>query len=273
MYATDREQSVLPEAQPCSGPHEATEREGKIIAALPSFPVAALHSRALLRRYDTKAMLPRSRLADLLARLTDAYGVLRAANRPVASYESVYFDTPELTFYHQHRRGCRPRYKVRARTYIDRSVCFLEVKRKDNRGMTQKWRMQREEESASLVEKERAFLREHAPVDVERLEPGTRTSFRRLTLVGLHLKERATFDVDLTFCNSTALRQMHDAVVVEIKQERFCPRTPVMLALREMGVKRISASKYCMGTAQLVPHVPHNCFLPALRRIQRFSNA
>ena len=54
--------------------------------------------------------------------------MLEIDGRRAFRYESVYFDTPELTSYRltAHRR--RRRFKVRTRTYLDSGLCWLEVK-------------------------------------------------------------------------------------------------------------------------------------------------
>ena len=66
--------------------------------------------------------------------------ILQIDDRRTFDYESVYFDTPDLTCYllAAHRR--RRRFKIRTRTYVDSAECWLEVKTRDKRGHTVKYR-------------------------------------------------------------------------------------------------------------------------------------
>src|SRR5262245_34239806 len=108
-----------------------TEPTDPLAAAFDRFPEAPLEllaDRELLRRIDSKYVLPASGLPELAAGLGDGYAVLRVPTGSVAAYRSLYFDTPDLRSFHDHRRGRRIRHKIRVRHYPDREVSFLEIK-------------------------------------------------------------------------------------------------------------------------------------------------
>ena len=65
----------------------------------------------------------------------------RIRNIPTAD-TTLYFDTPDRQMYAEHQRGRKNRQKIRVRRYESSGVSFLEVKRKNNKGRTDKKRME-----------------------------------------------------------------------------------------------------------------------------------
>src|SRR5687768_10146331 len=55
-----------------------------------------LGQRALLSRIDTKFVVRQARLFDILGDLHEDYAVLQVQRGSIATYESLYFDTPCL---------------------------------------------------------------------------------------------------------------------------------------------------------------------------------
>lgn len=231
-----------------------------------------LDRRQLLRRTDTKFLVPASSLEDLLSRLTDSYGVLYAGGEALARYESLYFDTETLSCFHDHRRGRRPRQKVRVRHYLDRAVSFLEVKTRKNELLTVKHRLERPYAVNELDRESIEFLREHC-----RLRPGSLvrqawTNFHRLTLIGLRTPERVTIDLDLELVRGETEKTLRGVVITEVKQSQFSARTPVMRSLREVGLRPSSASKYCTAIAMTSDgDTRMNRLLPSLRAVERMA--
>lgn len=79
-------------------------RPEELLAAseFPAIGLEELDQVRLLDRIDTKSFFHRSLVPALLARLRDDYFILETAGTRIASYDSLYFDTPELAFYRQH---------------------------------------------------------------------------------------------------------------------------------------------------------------------------
>ncbi len=118
---------------------------GTVSGALDRFATVGLDEltarAALQTRVDRKYVLPARVVTALLAGLDDDARVLRIDGRQHLAYESVYFDTPDLTSYLGAARRRRRRFKVRTRTYLDTAACFVEVKTRGPRGATVKDRL------------------------------------------------------------------------------------------------------------------------------------
>jgi hypothetical protein len=254
------------------GPAADDEREHALADVLAPFPLATpalLVERKLLRRADSKFVLHAERLPELLAWLRRDYAVLRAGARRFAAYHTLYFDTPDLRCFHDHRRGRRPRHKVRIRHYPDRRLSFFELKTKQSELLTDKHRIAIPYLQDTLPAPAHELLVARFPSLAGRLEPQLWTNFRRLTLIGLHTNERVTIDTGLQVGEPGALADIAHVAIVEVKQSPFCTRTPVMAALRGARLHPASASKYCTALAFTRRDLRFNRLLPALRVIER----
>jgi len=246
---------------------------------LPRYPPERLDDSCLLRRVDTKFLYagPLPDLAEELGGLVEllgrSYGVLHAGGRPIASYQTLYFDSPDKTYFHQHRRGERDRFKVRIRHYPDRQLSVLEVKRKTNQDVTVKTRLDKDFLDDALAASDQLFLKEHSPCDPRSLLPQVWTDFSRITLVGLEAAERLTLDLHLEFRAGRQRHRLAGLAVIEVKQPRFSPRTPAMLALRARGMRPSGVSKYCAAQVTLFPTLRDNWLRPSLRKIRRCADA
>ena len=228
-----------------------------------------LARRSLLRRTDSKFLIPQHQLGDLLVQVVDHYGILRAAGEQVADYRTLYFDTPELRCFHDHRRGRRARHKVRIRHYTDRKVSFLEIKTKRSAEITSKKRRPKPHGQTVLDPDDLRFISDHCNVPPGALVPQIGTDFQRLTLVGLNVNERVTLDTELQLRDGDRVIDLRGICILEVKQSPFCMRTPMMRALRSHGLRPVSASKYCTGVVLNRQTIRFNRLQPALRAIER----
>jgi len=217
------------------------------------FPLASvevLKQVSLLRRYDTKFVCGASPLDQLLAVLRTDYSVVSEKERLTSAYHTVYFDTDELRCFHDHRRGRRSRFKFRIRRYPERGQAFFEIKEKTNRGETRKMRTERPVDNGNEMSADEARLvGENTPFDPAELRAYLSTTFRRFTLVDIVRQERVTMDYELEFLKDGDRRGLSDLVVVEVKQNHYNRSSPVMKALRTLGVRPMRISKYCTGNA------------------------
>ncbi|HUH00401.1 MAG TPA: polyphosphate polymerase domain-containing protein [Kofleriaceae bacterium] len=230
-----------------------------------------LSRRRLLRRTDSKFVMRAGDLPAIVDSLADAYRVLLAGTVPLASYRTLYFDTPELDCFHDHRRGRRPRNKIRIRHYDERGLTFLEIKTKRSELETRKYRKARPFGETGLDASDRAFIAEHSGYAGE-LGPTIWTDFRRLTLLSIDFNERVTIDLGLEFHRDGTRADIGDLAIVEIKQSPFCMRSGAMQALRRIGVRQASASKYCTATMLTRTGLRFNRLRPVLRTIERLSS-
>jgi hypothetical protein len=221
----------------------------------------------LLRRVESKFAMPATAVASLLPALAGDYVVLLAGTALVASYRSVYFDTPGLAFYHAQRCGRRVRQKVRVRHYPDRRVSYLEVKMRSRDDVTTKARRPRAYDDDALSADDLAFVRQHVCVQAELL-PSLRTDYSRITLLSRHTEERLTIDLNLQATRGRRRARLDDLAIVEVKQARYDRRTPAMAALRAAGWRTGWASKYCLGLARTSPDVRTGRLREGLRALE-----
>ena len=231
---------------------------------------ALVESRALQHRIDRKYLMSASHLEQLLGLLQPEHLLLLAGEVAWARYESVYFDSVERDFYHAHRRGRMPRFKVRIRHHLDRRLTFLEVKRKESRGRTTKFRLGLPFGHDQLGAQERQFVEEHAPHDADRLVPILAISFLRLTLLGRSANERLTIDRDLAVVAGGSRIQLPPALIVEVKQSQFANRAPSIRAIKSVHARQIAVSKYCLGTV-ITAQSSSPVFRPVLHALKRLS--
>jgi hypothetical protein len=213
-----------------------------------------LSEAALQTRVDRKYLLTPEQFEGLGRRIGATFHVLEIDGRRVFGYESVYFDTAALDLFRAHRQGRRRRYKARVRTYLDSGACMFEVKLKGRRGETVKHRLPYRLEDRGRMNPEAAefmaqLLAQEYGERLPELEPAVTTSYSRLTLVDLEAGARLTCDVDLV-CSRGELRASgSDLILVESKSAGSGSAADA--ALREMGVRPIGISKYCIAVALL----------------------
>lgn len=70
----------------------------------------------LMTRVDRKYIVGRQLFERMVGEMGPSLRCLAIDDRRVARYRSIYFDTAELAFFHQHLQGRRRRFKVRSRT-------------------------------------------------------------------------------------------------------------------------------------------------------------
>jgi hypothetical protein len=231
---------------------------------------ALAESRGLQHRVDRKYLIAAPSLERVLRLLQPEHLLLLASEAAWARYESVYFDSVELDFYHAHRRGRMPRHKVRIRHHLDRQLTFLEIKRKETRGRTTKFRLPLPFGQNEIEPQDRGFVEQHAACEAARLVPILTISFFRLTVLGRSVNERLTLDKDLVVVGGGRRIQVPPAVIVEVKQSQFDNRTPALRALKAVHARQTAVSKYCLG-ALLSAQASGPVFRPILRALERLS--
>jgi hypothetical protein len=227
-------------------------------------------ARTLQQRVDRKYLLPKQALDPLLAGLCTDFRVVRADGRLAATYDSLYFDTPDRQMYEDHRRGRTRRHKVRIRHHLERRLSFLEVKGRSASGRTSKARLGRPFGDVHLDEEGLAFIEAHSPFRAGFLIPAISTAFRRITLVGAQTDERITIDWDLELRDDHQRERLPSVAIAEIKQGRYSNYTNAVRVFRGLHIRETAVSKYCLATARLAA-VRINTFRPALRAVEQLS--
>ncbi|WP_265523013.1 polyphosphate polymerase domain-containing protein [Oerskovia flava] len=226
-------------------------------------------------RVDRKYVLDGAAARRVLAELGPGTRVLEIDGRRDFAYESVYFDTPDLTSYHlaAHRR--RRRFKVRTRTYLDSGTTWLEVKTRGPRGATVKERVPHPVGERTRLGAGRAFVDQvltGAGVDGVThldLDAGLVTRYSRTTLALPGACARATVDTGLTWSLRTADRPgvsavSRDTVIVETKTGSTASALDRLLWTH--GHRPVRISKYGTGLAVLCPDLPGTPWRRVIRR-------
>ncbi len=224
-------------------------------------------------RVDRKYLLPEDELENVLSTNSNLWTTESVAGLTTQRYETMYFDTPELTFFHA-ARGQRPqRCKVRVRYYLDTDDRFIEVKRRNTRDETVKVR----QPWAGSIAQAGHFLHESLGSSatvmdllVDHLVPTAQTAYERVALL-LSSGGRMTIDRQLMVGRHDALthRLFDDGsnlVIVETKSTGQSP-TAMDRALWGQNFRPLSLSKYALAIASFRPDLPLNRWTQVASRL------
>ena len=95
----------------------------------------------LLRRFDTKYFLHIDNLDSILEEMRNNYKILKIKDILTQSYKTYYYYDKDQSSYIKHHNGKKNREKVRFREYLDVNDIYLEIKHKNNKGITVKKRL------------------------------------------------------------------------------------------------------------------------------------
>jgi VTC domain len=225
----------------------------------------------LMNRTDAKFLVPLKMLPTLLEDLRPYYRLLEINGHRMCDYETLYFDTPDLRFYHDHQAGRLNRYKIRQRKYVHSNTIFTEVKFKNNKGRTIKTRLLNQRPvNTTLTEETNAFLSLQTPVDPTTLTPVLRVDYTRITLVSRTTAERLTMDLNLTFHNEASRKSYEQLVVAEVKQDSL-KHSRFLDLMKKYQLREGSLSKYCLGVISLNKTVKHNRFKAKLNHVLKIN--
>ncbi len=237
-----------------------------------------LKSIELMSRYDTKYIFHIDKLPYIFENLKQYYEILEIANRRSFKYESMYYDTDDYFFYHQHHNERPNRYKIRCRRYLDSGGCFFEVKYKNNKEKTIKNRYQLKDKNfrRGLSDESKNFAINHIhkneqPV-ISKISPKLRVDYNRITLVNQQQKERLTIDINLTYIGKDLnTYRMNNLIIAELKQGCFSPDSPSVRCFRDLKIFPTNFSKYCIGIAITENNVKKNRFKKKLLTLEKFA--
>ncbi len=225
---------------------------------------------SLMNRSDTKFLLPLRQTSEILLDVLNDYSVLEINQDRIMTYNSLYFDTPKHDFYLCHHNGKFNRIKVRIRNYVESKIHFLEVKRKNGKGITKKSRISLEGFERTLSEGSKKFVSQTTKGEFN-LKPILENRFNRITLVSKANKERATLDFNLSFKNKTHHKVYNGLAIIEIKQEGVDRNSSIYTALKKRHILPYSISKYCLGMVSLYEGIKYNNFKQKLLKIQTLT--
>ena len=241
------------------------------LSGFASISLEEMNGVSLLKRVDTKFLTTTSKLSELLPFLFAEYQILEIGENRLMNYTTLYFDTKDLQCYKEHHNGKARRHKIRIRRYVESDICFLEVKEKQNSGMTNKVRCSIDDFETVLSPKSKTFIEKATKKELE-LEPVLHNYFQRFTLVNKQRSERVTIDTGLEYKTDTTTKQFKNVVVIEVKQDKRNTRTPIYSTLKSNRIRTVSFSKYCMGVATIFAGIKSNKFKELNLKINKLNN-
>ena len=230
-----------------------------------------INSFKLMDRTDTKFTFSAGDLPLILDQLSIHYKVLSVDDNLKLSYQTQYYDTPQFDMYLRHHNDALNRYKVRHRSYKESKTGFLEVKLKNNKGRTIKERIVQNVLQNKWTETENKFIADRTSYDPQTLIPSISVKYSRITLINTSFNEKVTVDIDITFSNEDNSYELGNVVIAEVKQA-IKARTPALAILKDLGIKPVSLSKYCLGVNYLYPSLKKNNFKQKLITLRKITN-
>lgn len=247
------------------------EKIGEILKPFEKISLTDLNSVKLMNRIDTKFATSFSKLQPLLSQLHSNYKILSIDGHQLFSFKTSYYDTQQLSMYLKHHNGALNRYKIRERNYLNGGAVYLEIKFKNNKGRTIKERIKRTGAACDFSEAEKIFINERTPYSCHSLSLKVVVSYSRITMVSNDLNEKITIDCDINFSDKQVDHKLENLIIIEVKQS--CrSKTPVFSILRDLRIKPISLSKYCLGVNFLYPSVKKNNFKEKLVTLNKIIN-
>jgi hypothetical protein len=223
----------------------------------------------LMDRIDMKFILSFEQFAGILPLLKKNYKVLTIDGNQVFSYQTDYYDTPDLNMFYDHHNGRLTRFKIRHREYIESRLSFLEVKFRTNKGRILKERIKfQNQDDKSFT----GFIEKHTPYSPGNLACTVVNHFNRFTLVDHGMKERVTTDFNISFTGMTRNISLNGLVIIEIKQSRADRTSLFYQALKKNNIKPSSISKYCVGVSLLNDKSKSNNFKQTILQINKLSH-
>ena len=247
--------------------------QSKILQEFQAVSLDEIDSVSFMSRVDSKYLFPVKRLGQVLLNLAGDYKVLEINNQREFKYSTVYFDTAEYKFYHQHQTGKMERDKVRLRTYETNNLTYLEVKHKTNKDRTVKSRIKSDNSRPPDDARSQKFLAERIPETSQELQPVLTSLFTRITLISKSLPERVTIDFNIAYTNNNGGRiDLPYIAVAEIKRERTSGNSALHSTLKKMGIRQTGFSKYCLGAAMLNGVKRKNNVKPVILQLNKINN-
>jgi len=104
---------------------------------------------------------------------------------------------------------------------------------------------------------------------VAELEPRLMNAYQRITLAGNHSPERVTLDLAPRFFAGDGRATLPGIAIAEVKCEGNGRSSDFIMRMREVGIRPMGFSKYCVGVSMLYPQVKNHYFRPTMRAVNK----
>jgi hypothetical protein len=248
---------------------ESEYQEEKILQKFQPITLDEMDAVKLMNRTDTKFVLNRTFFNSILPQLSESYRSLEIANKRLASYKTLYYDTEAFKLFLDHHNEKGDRYKIRIRNYVESNLFFLEIKRKF-KGRTDKKRTKVKDFELELSTESAHYINKVVGDEIV-VVPKLWNSFERITLVNTKEVERLTLDLNLTFEWKDKKKVFDHLVVAELKQENVNRKSLFYSLMKEHHIRPNSISKYCVGGVTLNPELKSNNFKDKILLIDKLK--
>lgn len=246
----------------------------KLLAAIQQFEEVNLENLpvgAQMERIDRKFPFHISELPEVLIGLEKYYKIINAFGKVISPYDTLYLDTPDKKFYRIHHNGILHRDKIRFRSYPHTATTFLEVKRKNNKNRTAKWRIPVQDIHFPLTHTEKDFLMSRLSANVvNALQPSVRIKYFRMAFYSETERERLSIDFEISGTLYGKKADFGNVAVLEVKQDHL-HTSPIIKKMRNLKIREAGMSKYCLHLAMIDKEAKKNLFMPALRSMNRIK--
>jgi len=252
--------------------NQVLNKINEVVLTYDPITLVEMDSVMLMNRFDYKYAFNIKRLPSIFKLVSNQYKVLEIDGIRGFNYKSIYFDTEDLSMYHDHQKGKPIRYKIRRREYVDSGLNFMEIKQKDGQGKTLKERIVKNKKEHHFTEQTSRFIHGRCPYVTHQLNAQLINCFIRYTLVHKTEPERLTIDIGLKFSYDNKECEIPYLVIAEVKREGETYKSTFMKLMREMSIRQSGMSKYCIGTVFLNPDIKNNNFKINILKLKKIEN-
>lgn len=252
-----------------------SENVDELLSTFPRHGLEDLNNSSLMNRVDSKFLIEREQLTKILEHCQQHYSLLEINGINNFRYQSSYYDTDDMAFFHMHHKGKLNRIKIRHRNYVDTGKAFVELKFKNNKGRTIKSRVAACKDPLLALNQSEQFLIDKNIVQPSSLKIVQSGEYNRFSLANETLGERLTIDSGLQFLDTQTWKyaKLNNAVIVELKQQKHNRESPLYKAMRTMAIRPQSFSKYCMGmTLTSASRLKTNRFKKNFLQLKKLEN-
>ena len=246
-----------------------TQTLEETLAGFKSIDLKEMNKAKLLNRLDNKFLLNQLQLETILPELRNYFEVLEINGSPVQNYTSFYYDTDDLDMYMNHHNRRSNRHKIRQRIYNNSGDSFFEIKCKDNKGFTNKVRIETEKEYKRIPSKYFEFISKNTPYHPLQLRRILENNFDRFTLTNTNRNQRITIDTSITCWHGNKPLYLPNLVIAEVKSTRDDIDKTIFNLFQQNGIHAGSMSKYSIGMAMLNPNIKQNLFKQRIHTINK----
>lgn len=239
------------------------------LSQLDAISLKEMDAVKLMNRTDTKFVFPVDLLSDILEKSINHYRVLEINGLRTASYNTLYFDTPNHQLFLDHHNTKGNRFKIRIRNYVESELFYLEIKKKV-KGRTDKHRIKLNGFESELSSNSIEFIRATTGSDAN-FKASLWNNFKRITLVNKNVPERITIDLNLAFSYENEHHVLNYLVIAEVKQEQVNLNNPFINLLKEKSIRENSISKYCIGSLLCYSGLKYNNFKDKLLLLDKLK--